>query len=299
MLSFTKSKTGRKIAQVKGGERDKEYVWLSEGSENDLKLLDAKFFSQLPSTMKKVDLEELKDSIITKHEPENKELTEYWKEAMSMIKTKTKNGLRIRGGKMIPIPNKKVVEKLYISGPSGSGKSTYASIWLKEYLRIYKDDPIFVFSSVGFDQALDKFDPIRIPMDASVGGLQPQDFAESVVVFDDVDTITDSRIRKAVCALRDNLLECGRHYETRMVCTSHIISNYSSTRKLLNEATSVTFFPTAGSTFHIKRFLQFYGGLSKKQIERILVLPSRWVTLFKTFPMMVLYEKGSYMLCED
>jgi hypothetical protein len=164
---------------------------------------------------------------------------------------------------------------------------------------MFKDDEIYVFSSVGYDEALDKFQPIRIPIDASVAQLQPQNFAECVTIFDDVDSITDGRVRKAVCALRDNLLECGRHYETRMVCTSHIIANYASTRKLLNEATSVTFFPSAGSTFHIKRFLQHYGGLSNGQINRILALPSRWITLYKTFPMIILYEKGCYCLCED
>jgi hypothetical protein len=299
MLSFTKTPGARKIARVKGGEHDKEYVYLDLSSNDTLKYLDSKFFAKLPKTMAKKDLEDLREAIITKHAPENDSLLEYWRDAMFQIKIATKNGIRLRNGKLIPLPDKKTVEKLYISGPSGSGKSTFASMWLGEYLKMYKDDPVYVFSSVGYDAALDKYDVIRVPLDASVAQLQPQDFAESVTIWDDIDTITNAKVRKAVCALRDEILEIGRHYEIRMLCTSHIIANYASTRRLLNEATSVTFFPSAGSTFHIKRFLQHYGGLSKSQIDRILSLPSRWIVLYKTFPMLILYSKGCYMLCED
>lgn len=302
MLSFTKTDGSKKVARVKGGENDGKFVYLDvpgEGKESVSTYLSKDFYKKLPKTMKKQDLVELKSAIDTQHEPEKEELKQYWKEAMDDIKENTKRGIRLRSGKMIPLPQKKVVEKLYVSGPSGAGKSTYCGNWLKEYRKMYPDDEVYVFSSVQQDKVLDKFDPERIPMDLNVAQLQPQDFAESVCIFDDVDTITDSRVRKAVCALRDNLLECGRHYETRMLATSHIIANYNSTRRLLNEATSVSFFPKAGSSFHVKRFLQHYAGLSKKQISRILALPSRWVSLYKTYPMFILYEKGAYVLCDD
>jgi hypothetical protein len=65
---------------------------------------------------------------------------------------------------------------------------------------------------------------------------------------------------------------------------------------MLNEATTVCFFPRAGSTYHIKTYLTKYVGLEKNQIKKILNLPSRWVALYRSYPMYVLYEKGIYLL---
>ena len=57
--------------------------------------------------------------------------------------------------------------------------------------------------------------------------------------------------------LRENLLETGRHFDLTIISTSHQLSNYAKTRTLLNEATSITVFPShAGTTFHIREYLK-------------------------------------------
>jgi hypothetical protein len=72
--------------------------------------------------------------------------------------------------------------------------------------------------------------------------------------------------------------------------------NYKETKKVLNECTSITLFPGGSSSYAIKYALQHYFGLDKHQVEKILKLPSRWITVHKLFPMCVLYAKGSYLL---
>jgi hypothetical protein len=59
----------------------------------------------------------------------------------------------------------------------------------------------------------------------------------------------------------------------------------------------VTFFPQSGDVHHIEYFLQKYGGIRKKEeIDRILGLPSRWITLYKSYPMYILHEQGVILL---
>ena len=54
-------------------------------------------------------------------------------------------------------------------------------------------------------------------------------------------------------------------------------------------------FQTCGGK-SIRYLLEGYFGLSKKPIQKLRTLPSRWVTILKTSPMIVLYEKGAYVL---
>lgn len=301
MLSLKESKNSRKIAKVKGGKDDGKFVYLSTDSRiYDPKDLTDEFYEKYPELTREEALK-LREALISQDPPDDKVLLQVYLDAIKNIQDATKAEIRIKGGKLIPLPNRDVVEKIYVSAPSGAGKSTWCGNWIKEYKRMWRDNEFFVFSTIQEDKALDKYDPERVPLDLGLiqDPIDPEELADSVVVFDDVDALQNVQIRKYVCGLRDWLLECGRHYKTRMLCTSHLIMNYASTRRLLNEATAVVIFPKGGSSYHMKQYLQKYAGLEKRQIKRILKLPSRWVRLERTYPMYVMYEKGAYLLADD
>jgi hypothetical protein len=243
MLSF---KQGRKIARIKGGKRDGEYLYLDENQNGEGGL----------------------------------------------------NEVVIKDGVLIPLPNKHVVEKIYVSAPSGAGKSTWTGAYMREYKKMFRDNDIYLFSSILKDRVLDKHDPTRITLDEDLiqDPIHPEEIEDSLAVFDDTDTIRDARLRNSIVQFRDWLLEQGRHFDIRMVITSHLLSNYKATRRVLNEATAVVVFPKSGSgTYHIKRFLNTYCGFDKKQIKKFLNLPSRWVAIYRSYPQYVLYEKGAYL----
>lgn len=121
-------------------------------------------------------------------------------------------------------------------------------------------------------------------------------FSNSLVVFDDVDTITNEKVKKEVSKILDDLLECGRKKNIYMAITSHLAYNYKDTRTKINEATSYTFFKSA-NVYHLNRFLRDYLGIvDKKVVERIRELPSRWVTISKIHPAYVIYESGAFIL---
>jgi hypothetical protein len=212
--------------------------------------------------------------------------------------------IKLTKGKLVVLPRLDKVEKIYVSGVSGSGKSTWCSSWIKEFLKKdHKHDPVYIFSAVSDDKAFYKFEDnierIELDSDLLTDPIQPEDLEESIVILDDTDSILNRQINKTVADLRDALLELGRHNNTRMLCTSHILSNYKATRKLLNEATTVVVFPKSGQTFLIRTFLEKYCGLSKQEIKKFMGLKSRYVSISRQYNPYIMYEKGIYMLRDE
>lgn len=143
---------------------------------------------------------------------------------------------------------------------------------------------------------IDISDPSLIdePLDAK------KELSNSLVVFDDYELL-DKKIQKSIMITLNDVMLNGRDQADKgndiyAVITSHQITNYQKTRDILNECSSITIFPKSGSTYQIKRALKTYCGMGKKEIEKLLMLPSRWVTIYKRYPMWVLYSKGVYKL---
>lgn len=207
-------------------------------------------------------------------------------------------------GMLQPLPHKPKgqVEKLYVSAPSGAGKSFFTAQWVKQYLKKYKNNEFYLFSSINEDEALDKNEPVRIDITEDIlnDPIQPEELANSVVVFDDVDTIRNPLIKMYIARFRDFLLEQGRHSNIDMVITSHVFMDNHNTKRILNEATAICFFPRGGSgKYHIKRFLKVYAGLEDDQIKKIFKLKSRWVCFYRTFPNYIIHEKGAYIIHDE
>jgi hypothetical protein len=204
----------------------------------------------------------------------------------------------IKDGLLIPLPNKKIIEKIYISAPSGAGKSVWAGRWVKEYKKMFKDRDVYLFSSVREDEALDKYDPIRVPLNRELleNPIAPEEIEDSLTVFDDIDTIRTPMVKTFIKGFIDWLLEQGRHHKIRMLITSHLLSDYKHTRRVLNEATAVVVFPRAGSgTYQIKQFLKTYCGFDKVQTKKFINLKSRWVAIYRSYPAYVIHSKGVYI----
>jgi hypothetical protein len=126
--------------------------------------------------------------------------------------------------------------------------------------------------------------------------LDPEEtFTESMVIFDDVDTICDNALRKDVLALRDFMLEQSRHYDTHLICTTHILMNGASTRRLLNEGSKYVVFPNSNA-YQISNFLKRYIGLQSGSIDKFLNSDreSRWKMISRDYPLYVLSRHEIY-----
>ena len=87
----------------------------------------------------------------------------------------------------------------------------------------------------------------------------------------------------------NQVLEIGRHYKIHCVVTNHLPTNGKHTRRILNEAHIVTYFPhSAGGK--IKHLLEEYVGLDRKQISHMKKQHPRACTIFKNYPQCFILE---------
>lgn len=215
-------------------------------------------------------------------------------------------------GKLIPLPRKDKREILYIAGPQDSGKSYYMAQYLNEFNKIFKKRDIILFSRIDYDKAIEEDFKIknlkRIELDDELleDPISLNELKNSCCVFDDIENSQDKEMQKYLENLRNDVIQNGRDHENEdnkdqiyVICTNHQASDYQKTRDLLNECTSITLFPQAGSTYGITRVLKHYCGLGQKEIDKILKLPSRWITIYKRYPMYCIYQKGCFLLSKS
>ena len=219
--------------------------------------------------------------------------TEEIKEHFSTYSCKDKESIQ-------QIPDKqKERQILYITGASGSGKSYYTYLYCEQYRKQNPKNPIYLISSINDDSSIDKikglkrFDLNPKFIETAIG---VEDFRNSMVIFDDTDCITSKILRNKINGLLGLILETGRHFNTSCIYTSHVPSAGLDTKKILNESHSITLFPNALGGRALKNLLENYLGFDKEQRKKIRTIKSRWITICKTYPMCVLYEKGAYLV---
>jgi len=305
MITFLRDKTAREIAKIHGGKLDKKKVYVSTKETNkkgdipvDLKELLNELVDLGKQKQKQKMIEKINDSMDNGVIPDESIVLDFYNKAKKKAEEKSKKELILHEGEIIPIPNSKARECSYVCGPSGSGKSTYISKYAKEYKKIFPKKKIYVFSRLENDETIDLLHPVRVIIDDDLVNdpINPSELEDSLVIFDDTDTISDKNQYEAIRKLKEDLLETGRHNNIYVVISSHLMTNYKETRKILNECHNITFFPKAGNTQQINYCLKNYMGLNKKQIEEFLHLPSRWVTVYRHYPQYILYSKGIKLL---
>ena len=197
------------------------------------------------------------------------------------------------------IPNKKKERTIsYVSGQSGSGKSYFTNKLAEEYHSMYPKRPIYLFSLLTDDKSIKCKHIKRIKLDEKFlkTDLSLDNFKRTLIIYDDVDTIKNKLIQGKLFHILDTLLQCGRHSETSVIYVSHLPCNGKDTKMILAECNNITIFPQTLGNRALRYLLGEYFGLDNKQIQKIKKLPSRHVTLVRTYPMVLLHEKGAFLL---
>ena len=188
---------------------------------------------------------------------------------------------------------------LYVSGASGSGKSYYASSYIKEYVKMFPKNDVYIVSSVDKDEQLDKIKNVkRIKLDEKFcdTGFSIEDFRDSMVIYDDTETIANKIVQEKITNIMNLILTTGRHTNTFAINTSHATNGGHRTKLILLESHSVTLFLQTMGDRSLKYLLETSFGLGKKQIDKIRELDSRWITICRTIPVSVIHEKGIFIL---
>lgn len=210
--------------------------------------------------------------------------------------------LNLKKSSLTPLIDPFKREVCYIAGPSGSGKSYYSSNLVKSFKVAYPKSEVYLFSRTDWkdDPAYKEVKPMQVDLDTIAE--EPLDITEiknnSLVIFDDCNTIPDDKIKKQVIQLMEDIMEVGRKLKIWIIITNHLVNPNEKKlgRTIMNEMQSFTFFPKSGSAYQIKYCLKNYFGMSNTQINRIMQLKSRWVTVKKNYPQTVMYKHGAYIL---
>ncbi len=261
--------------------------------KDDLKFLDDYFYKSMKFRHRFNTIQFLNNLIDKKVDKK------IYEAARSYINSKKGNEMIIDDDHVFQvIPNYQTREIIYVAGPSGSGKSTFVSKYAQEYRRMFPKNNIYVFSRVSNDKVIDKLNPIRIVIndELTYQPISPEELANSLVIFDDTDTIPNKELKETINALKSDLLETGRHENVYLCITSHLISNYKETRTVLNEAHCIVVFPSAGSTYPIQYVMKNYCGMSKNDIQKSISISSRWLCIRKSYPQMVISTNKCYLL---
>jgi hypothetical protein len=192
----------------------------------------------------------------------------------------------------------------YIGGPSGAGKSSYAATLVRAYVKLFPEKPFYLFSRTNAkdDRAFEGLRPIQITINESLL-TNPIDITKelqggSILLFDDCNTIQNEALKKNIDKLMADIMEVGRKLDITIIITNHLIipNEKKIARTIMNEMQSLTFFPKAGAAQQVTYALKTYFGLFPKQINEIMQLQSRWVTINKKYPNYVLYDHGCFIL---
>lgn len=264
-------------------------------------VIDEDFLRKKKKKMSWNDMGTIKNAVKREIEPVEPDMANIYGSVVKELHDRSKKEFNVPDeGSLMVMPNSEKTERLFIAGPTDSGKSHWSRRYIDEWSKLFPNRRIFLFSDVDNDEELDdikKLHRIKINDELITHPLKSTDFPDgSLVLFDDTDSIIDPKILKAVESLRNHLIRRGRHEGLYVLVSNHMLSDYTKTRVILNECNGMTIFPKSGASNGIKYSLSKYCGLTKGQIDKIMALNSRWVTIYKNYPMYVVYDKGVYLL---
>jgi hypothetical protein len=222
-----------------------------------------------------------------------------------LIKTYNKIDIKDDGVfQQIPDPHPSLMREIgYITAPSGAGKTTYVKNYCMQWRKQHKENTIYLFSTLGEDSSLDDIKPSRVKIDETLisDPISINDFEEeSLIIFDDIDCISNKKIRDELYNIMNKILEIGRHKKLYCLITNHMPTMGKDSKRILNECHFVVYFPKSGANgVNMKRLLKDYLGLEEKTIKKIKKMPTRWCTIFKHYPSFVMTEKSVFVMDED
>lgn len=301
---------GKPIAYIEGGGLNGEIVHISDVDaeptgrdvdeySDEMDLLVRDFFRSVKERLNFVKVDKLHKALVNRVRPNEADLAVLYDKALLLINGSKGKEMILKNGRtrLTFDPN---IERLvfYITGMSGSGKSTLTGELMENYHKLFPKNEVYLFSNKTEDPALDRHKFMtRVPMEEDLyeNPLDLDMIRDSLVIFDDVEAISDKKLSAEIDRLKDLILQQGRSYRICFIYISHLANDYRRTRTILNEAHSITVFPQMCSAYSLKYLLEKYLGFDRKNIEKLLNLPSRAVTIFKA-PIAVVYSQGCYLL---
>lgn len=193
-------------------------------------------------------------------------------------------------------------EVIFCTGPPKCGK-TY---WVNEYVKMFKHIfklPVFRISRVDHDETLKQNEGnyLNVPVDDDLvkNPLKLEDFHDSLVIFDDIESSEFPKATKMAYNLLDDMCKNGRHHRIAVIYCNQECRQGIKTKAILSTVTTLVIYPKNASIYQTERLLKDHVGMSKIQINDALKLNTRWEVISKACPQYIMYEHGIYLLGKE
>jgi hypothetical protein len=203
---------------------------------------------------------------------------------------------------------------MFIAGTPGAGKSYLA----KQMINLLPPDlPILLFTALeekdgNFDElGADRLFKIKMTPE-TLSKIKLSEIRErsgkpqTILLFDDVDKIRDSKVQNATFAIMNDALANGRGHEkhdgkgdVHVICTSHSANDYQKTKYTFENSNYVALFP--GTTPPLQMYRMFDKlGLEKDLCQQMIKLARqqkiRSIIIHKVVPMYMIFGNKIMLL---
>ena len=213
----------------------------------------------------------------------------------SLIKTETEKT------KFQPLPiiksNELNAVNFFVSGLSGSGKSYFVSQLVNNIKSLdrFKDADVFLITGQtkpdpAYENNIEKY--MKVNMDADdFYTLTYSDFENSIVIFDDVNSLGNRAQEGFIFNLQKSLSENARKNNVALININHSSRDFLRTKYIVHEANYFTLFP-AHNWNDSRKFLKSYLDYDENELREIKKLSrhTRSMTFHKQTP--------QYIVCD-
>jgi hypothetical protein len=302
-MNYLSKKNGNPIAIYKVDEKRK-LIKLSDKKDDDTQVasmyeyIKEKDMTTMLKGLSTKEVIQIERSIQQDTPPTDSRMLEVYDRISKRVNNSKDREMTSMEGDYVPYPKRNDI--LFLIGATGSGKSTSIKRYLIEFKRIYPEvKKIFLFTDVHQeDPELAGLGIKKIQLDMSIveNPIEPHELANSVCIFDDVDSISDKKILKAIITLKGSVCKQGVSKNgITCVITNHNATEGLSTKNAINECKYLYLYPMGGTT-GLNYLLRTKLGLSKEQFMKITQLKSRVVILHKRCPFYVIHSHGIFLL---
>lgn len=200
-----------------------------------------------------------------------------------------------------PETRENLVDTIFITGGAGSGKSTWCGAYCRVFIDMFRPEPqyITIISADDVEDPAYNFPHRLIKVDDEFA-LDPPSLDEltnpngrSVVIFDDIEGITEKKKEKAIQSVVESCLTMGRKRGINTLFISHRSANGKQTKMILTELNSVVWFPKISSSRNLTYMLHHHLGVPEGMRNALKADGwGRWVCLkISNSPQILISEK--------
>ena len=226
-LSFDDNvKDARPIGFVTGGEHNDSILSLVEESyknkkdvdKNEIIILIENIYRSMNGNISFTTLEQLKNAIVDKKRPSNRELAVHYDHAVKILENGKSKEIILEDGVLVPMFDSSMERQvMMVGGMSGSGKSYYTANLCRTYKKQFPKNKLILFSNKSSDPAFDSLGYVeRVVIDEEliVEPITLEELRNTLVIFDDVEHCHIKDVDKELDRIRDLILVQGRSYKT-------------------------------------------------------------------------------------